>query len=66
MVELSVLVEFHQESLGRYFVHGNMILVLFVFSIRTTNIQRTIDSARCVIAGMYGKEQLKGTTKFLC
>lgn len=28
--------------------------------IRTSNIQRTIDSARCVIAGMFGKEQLKG------
>ncbi|KAJ7394020.1 Lysophosphatidic acid phosphatase type 6 [Desmophyllum pertusum] len=28
--------------------------------IRTTNIQRTVDSARCVVAGMFGKEKLKG------
>lgn len=30
--------------------------------VRTSNFQRTIDSARCVVAGMFGKEQLKGLT----
>ncbi|PFX32114.1 Lysophosphatidic acid phosphatase type 6 [Stylophora pistillata] len=28
--------------------------------IRTSNIQRTVDSARCVLAGMFGKEGFKG------
>lgn len=32
--------------------------------IRTSNFQRTIDSARCVVAGMFGKEQLKGLTMY--
>ena len=36
------------------------ICFVYIFSIRTSNIQRTIDSARCVVAGMFGKEQLKG------
>ncbi|XP_029189069.2 lysophosphatidic acid phosphatase type 6-like [Acropora millepora] len=30
--------------------------------VRTTNFQRTIDSARCMVAGMFGKENLKGLT----
>ena len=37
-----------------------LICFIYIFSIRTSNIQRTIDSARCVTAGMFGKEQLKG------
>ncbi|KAK3729658.1 hypothetical protein QZH41_018336, partial [Actinostola sp. cb2023] len=28
--------------------------------VRTSNIQRTIDSARCVVAGLYGQENIQG------
>ena len=33
---------------------------VLLFSIRTSNIQRTVDSARCVVAGMFTKEGIKG------
>ena len=36
----------------------------YICSVRTTNFQRTIDSARCMVAGMFGKENLKGTLLF--
>ena len=39
-------------------------LYCYICSVRTTNYQRTIDSARCVVAGMFGKENLKGTLLF--
>ena len=31
-----------------------------MFSIRTSNIQRTIDSARCLLAGMFGVGGIQG------
>lgn len=43
-----------------------MVLLFSILSVRTSNFQRTIDSARCVVVGMFGKEQLKGVLNHHC